>query len=201
MRKVDSKVRLIFLAHSIFWVGQKLVQPFLSIFLINELEGVTLTRIGVATLIFYLTAGTAEPIFGYLEEKKKGLNDEAMFVFGGYLLRGFSFILFMFSSNYWHLYLFYFVIGVAFSMYSASEKTIFANISRKRGRSGAFLWGADDSVIMFSSALGALLGGHLTETYGIRLFIGVTGVFIIVAGLVYYMVLRKLKKDKIWKGF
>ena len=201
MPKIDPKIRMIFVAHSIYWIGQKLVQPFLAIFLINELSGMNLTKIGIATLIFYLASGTTEPLFGLMEERIKGLNDEAMFVVGGYFLRGIAFILFMFSSNFWHLYVFYFVLGIAYAMYSAADKTIFANISRRKGHSSTFLWSADDSVILFSSALGALIGGHLTNTYGIRVFIGIAGVFIIFAGLVYYMVLRKLKKDKIWKGF
>jgi len=201
MPKFDLKVKTIFLAHSIYWMGQKLVQPFLAIFFINELDGMTLTKIGVATLIFYLTSGTTEPLFSFLEERIKGLEDEAMFVIGGYFLRGIAFLLFMFSYNYWHLYLFYFILGLAYAMYSAADKTIFSEISRKKGHASTFLWGADDSIILFSSALGALLGGHLTETYGIRIFIGVAGVFIIIAGVVYYMVLKQIKKDRIWKGF
>ncbi|MBU1133035.1 MAG: MFS transporter [Patescibacteria group bacterium] len=201
MPKIDIKIKTIILAHSVFWMAQKLVQPFLAIFFLEELRGVSLFEIGTSTLIYFLTAGTVEPIFSYLEERKRGLRDEASFVIGGYLLRGLTFIIFTFSSNVWHLYLFQFVLGIAAAMYSAADKTVFANILGNGKGTGTLLWGADDSVILFSAALGALIGGYLTSIYGIRIFLMVSGVFTIVAGLMYYMVLKRLKKEKIWKGF
>lgn len=201
MPKIDAKVRTIILAHSIFWMAQKLIQPFLAIFFLEELRGVTLVEIGTSTLIYFLTAGTIEPVFSYLEERNKGLKDETAFVIGGYLLRGVTLIFFTFSANVWHLYIFQFVLGVAAAMYSAADKTVFANILKGQRGTGTILWGMDDSIILFSAALGALVGGYLTSIYGIRIFLMVSGVFTVFAGLMYYVVLRKLQKDKIWKGF
>ena len=201
MPKIDSKARYIFLAHSIFWISQKLIQPFLAIFFINELRGVGLAEIGTATLIFYLTAGSIVPVFSNFEEKKKGLKDETLFVIGGYFLRGISFMVFTFSANVLHLYLLYFFLGISYAMYSAADKTVFSNISRKGNKSGILLWGTDDCVVLFSSALGAFLGGYFTNIYGIRIFLMVTGTLTMISGLMYYMVLKKLKRDRIWKGF
>lgn len=201
MSKFDSTTKLIFLAHSIFWFSQTLIQPFLSIFFINELKNVSLTEIGTSTLIFYLASGATMPLFSYLEEKTRGLKDETLFVVSGYILRGVSFIIFTFSSDVWDLYIFQLFLGLANAMYSAADKTVLANVSQKRNGSGAFLWGTDDSIVIFSAAIGALLGGHLTSVYGIRIVLMVNGILTMISGLVYYGVTRKLKKEKIWKGF
>ncbi|MFC1700170.1 MFS transporter [Patescibacteria group bacterium] len=201
MPKIDGKVKTIILAHSIFWMAQKLIQPFLAIFFLEELRGVTLVEIGTSSLIFFLTAGTVEPVFSFIEEKRKGLRDEASFVIGGYFLRGFTFMAFTFSTSVWHLYLFQFILGLAAAMYSAADKTVFSNILKGEKGTGTLLWGTDDSVILFSAALGAFLGGYLASLYGIRIFLMVSGLLTILAGLMYYVVLRKLKKDKIWKGY
>ena len=102
---------VLLLSHSLFWFGGNLVLPALSIFFVRELQGVSVTEVGISTLIFFLSFGLWEPIMGYLADKIPGIKDEIMFIAFGYIARGIVFILFALSSQAWHLYMFQFLLG------------------------------------------------------------------------------------------
>src|SRR5688572_601564 len=81
-------VRVLLISHAVFWLSANLFLPFLSIFFIDELQGVTITEVGIGTLIFFLSFGLLEPVIGLIADKIPGLKDELILLIFGYVARG-----------------------------------------------------------------------------------------------------------------
>jgi MFS family permease len=186
--------KILLISHSVFWLAANLILPFFSIFFIDELVGVTLTEIGIATLIFFLTFGLLEPVMGLVADKIDGFKDEIFFVIFGYVARGVLFMLLAFAQNVWHLYMFHFFLGVFRAIAGPSDKVLYAKYLS--GRQSATLWGIDESMINISAALGSGIGGYFISLYGFRYMFIATGLMTIVSGLVNYPLLRALRKTR-----
>ncbi len=52
--KTSDGTKIMLVSNSIFWLASNLLIPFLSIFYINELSGVTMTEVGISALIYHL---------------------------------------------------------------------------------------------------------------------------------------------------
>jgi len=189
---IPSGARVLLFSHSIFWLASNLLAPFLSIFYMSELSGVTLVEIGVSALIYYLTFGLFEPVAGILADRISGLKDELAFVFIGFIARGVLFILLAFAENSWHLYMFQFWLGFFRGLSGPSSKVLYAKFIQSK-QSG-MLWGLDESLANLSAALGAGVGGYLAIEIGFRNMLIVTGLLTIVSGIINYPLIKKLKK-------
>ena len=182
--KFSKGIKIVLISHAIFWLATSFIGPFLEIFYIRELQGVTLTNIGVASSIFLLSFGALEPLVGILADRIDGLKDELILVIIGTFIRGITFILFSFSTNVYHLYLFQFVLGLSRALGSPTDFQIYSRLMGGR-KNGATLWGINESIINISAALGAFIGGYLSEIYGIRMLLRVAGLFILFSGVIY----------------
>jgi MFS transporter, DHA1 family, multidrug resistance protein len=174
--------------HSIFWLAANMVSPFLGIFFVSELTGVTLTEVGVSSLIFYLSFGLLEPVIGVISDAIKGLKDEAVLLIFGYIARGILFIWFAYATNAWDLYMFQFLLGAFRAIASPADRVLYAKSLEKH--SSATLWGIDDSFVNLSAALGAGIGGYLIGLFGFRMILVVAGCLTIFSGLLNFGLLQ-----------
>lgn len=193
LKKIPGGIRVLLLSHSAFWLASNLLTPFLSIFYINALHGVTLVEVGIASLIYFLAFGLFEPVAGLIADKIPGLRDELALVFVGFLARGILFILLSFATNTWHLYMFEFFAGFFRGLAGPSDKKLFMKFIVHR-QSG-ILWGLDESLINLSAAIGAGFGGYLVVTFGFRPMLVFAGVVTILAGTINYPLIKQLKPN------
>jgi len=179
-------------------MASNLLIPFLSIFFISDLRDVTITEIGIASLIYFLSFGLLEPVVGYFADRIDGLNDEVSFLIFGYFARGILFILLAFATNVWHLYMFQFFLGVFRAIAGPGDKVLYA--SYVQGKPTATLWGIDESMINISAAIGSGIGGYFVTLYGFRQMLVAVGVLTILAALLNVPLFnRKVKpKTKRW---
>lgn len=184
--------QILLISHSLFWLATNLISPFMSVFFVNEVPGVTLTEVGIASLVFFLSFGLLEPVVGVISDKIQGLEDELCFVMFGYLLRGVVFILFAFATHVWHLYMLQFFLGALRALAGPGDKVLFTRYLP--GKQNATLWGIDESFINISAALGAGLGGYFISQYGFGTVFIVTGVITILAGLINIPLLNKVDR-------
>ncbi len=189
-RFLTRGTQILLLSHSLFWLGANLLIPFASIFFVNELRGVTVTEVGIASLIYFLSFGLMDPVVGLVSDRIKGLKDEVMFVIFGYLARGILFILFASATQVWHLYMFQFFLGLFRAIAGPAEKVLYAKYLH--GRISATLWGIDEAIVNISAALGAGLGGYFISLFGFRYMFAITGLITIFAGLVNLPLLKNL---------
>jgi MFS family permease len=187
-------VRVLLISHAVFWLSANLFLPFLSIFFIDELQGVTITEVGIGTLIFFLSFGLLEPVIGLISDKIPGLKDELILLIFGYVARGLLFISFAFATNVWHLYMFQFLMGVFRALAGPADKVLYAKYLH--GRESATLWGIDESLTNLSSALGAGVGGYMIAVLGFRSMLVVTGFGTILAGVINVALISTFQTQK-----
>lgn len=186
--------KILLLSHSIFWLAANLLIPFLSIFFVNELQGVTVTEVGIAALIFSLSFGLLEPVIGFISDRIPGLKDEIFFIVFGYIARGVLFISFAFATDVWHLYMFHFFLGAFRAVAGPADKVLYAKYLQ--GRQSATLWGIDESTVNIASALGAGLGGYFISLYGFRMMFVFAGLLTIMAGIINLPLLQSVSRKK-----
>ncbi|MDQ3008698.1 MAG: MFS transporter [bacterium] len=184
--------QILLISHSLFWLATNLVSPFLSIFFITEMTDVTVSEVGIASLIFYLSFGVLGPVMGFISDRIDGLKDELVFVIFGYIARGVLFMLFALASNAWHLYMFQFFLGAFRAVAGPADKVLYSKYLE--GRQSATMWGIDESLINIFAALGAGVGGYLVSIYGFRYVFVLTGAVTIVAGLVNFPLLNGMRQ-------
>lgn len=177
--------KILLLAHSLFWMSAHLLIPFMGIFFVEELEGVTLTEVGISSLIFFLSFGLLEPVMGMLADKIKGFKDELFFVSFGYVARGIVFMCFALAATAWHLYIFQFFLGIFRAISGPADKVLYAKYMKQR--QSATLWGLDESMVNLSAALGSGLGGYFLYVFGFRTMFMVTGALTVLAGLCIFL--------------
>jgi MFS family permease len=195
INKIPNGIKIMLFSNSIFWLATNLLIPFLSIFYATELSDVTVTEIGISALIYYLSFGSLEPIFGALSDRIKGLRDEALFLITSFMARGILFILFAFATNSWHLYIFQFLLGSFRALSGPSSKVLYARFMRHS--QSAFFWGIDESFVNISAALGAGFGGYLISIVGFRDMLIIAGMLTIIAGIINLLILQNIKKTDI----
>lgn len=194
VRSFPFGVQILLMSHAIFWMAANFLIPFLSIFFINELKGVTVTEIGISSLIFFLAFGLLEPVVGFLADRIDGLNDEVTFLIFGYIARGLLFIMLAFATNVWHMYMFQFFLGVFRAIAGPGDKVLYA--SYVKGKPTATLWGLDESITNISAALGSGVGGYFVVAYGFRQMLIVAGVLTIVSALVNFPLFKRSNKPR-----
>jgi len=187
--------QILIASHSIFWLAAHFIIPTLSIFFITELKGVTVTEIGISSLIFCLSFGLLEPLVGIISDRIKGLKDEIFFIVFGYTARGILFILFALATNTWHLYMFQFLLGAFRALAGPADKVLFSTYLKNR--QSATLWGIDESLVNIAAAAGAGIGGYFISIYGFRLMLVATGVLTIAAGLINLPLLKSASKNTV----
>lgn len=180
--------KILLLSHSLFWLATNLIVPTLSVFYVSQIEGVTLTEVGIASLIYYLSFGLLEPVVGVVADRIKGFRHEIFFIIFGYVARGIVFALFALASNVWHIYMFQFAVGVFRALAGPADKVLFAKYLNNK--KSATSWGIDESMVNISAALGAGLGGYYISLYGFRSMLVVSGILTICAGAVNLMLLK-----------
>lgn len=191
---VPLGTQVLLTSHALFWLSINLIGPFLSIFFVG-LDGVGLTEVGIASLIFYLSFGLIEPVMGVLSDLIKGLKDEAVLLVFGYLARGLLLIWFATATDVWHLYMFQFLLGAFRAIAGPADRVLFSkSLARKPN---ATLWGIDESLVNLSAALGAGIGGYMVGMYGFRMMLVVAGVCTLVAGFFNIALLRMVNKRQL----
>ncbi len=187
-------IQILLLSHSLFWMAANLLIPFLSIFFVDELKGVTITEVGISSLIFFLAFGLLEPVMGFLSDHIEGLKDEVFFLIFGYFARGVLFICFAFATNVWHLYMFQFFLGVFRAVAGPADRVLYAKYLR--GKQSATLWGVDEALINISAAFGAGVGGYFIALYGFRMMLVLTGVLTIAAAFINLPLLERARSKR-----
>lgn len=190
-------IQILLISHALFWMAANLLIPFLSIFFISELNGVTVTEIGISSLIFFLAFGLLEPVIGFFADHIEGMKDEVFFLIFGYFARGVLFLMFAFATNVWHLYMFQFFLGVFRAIAGPADKVLYAKYLQNRQT--ATLWGVDESLTNISAALGSGVGGYFITLYGFRQMLIVTGILTIIAAFINIPLFKRARaKRKRW---
>src|SRR5258708_17810942 len=124
--KVGRLVKYFILSDFFLLAGWGFIDPVFAVFIVQRVEGGTLTTVGIAAAIYWILRAILQiPIANYLD-KTSGEHDDFMALIGGLLLIGISAIAMSWVRTVWELYAIHAIHAVAFSLYFASWPTIFS---------------------------------------------------------------------------
>ncbi len=173
--KVGRLVKYFILCDLALLAGWGLIEPVLSVFIIEKVAGATLITVGVSAGIYWLLKSVLQlPLANFLD-KTPGEKDDFYALILGLLIASFSAISFAFATEAWQLYLVQMFHAVGFALYSASWPAIFSRHLDKDRVS--FDWALDSTAVGIAAGVSAILGGAIATWLGFTTLFILAGLF------------------------
>lgn len=180
--KVGRLVKYFVLSDFFLLSGWGFIDPIFSVFIIQRVQGGSLTTVGIAAGIYWILKSIIQiPIANYLD-RTPGEHDDFTALIGGLLLVGVSGIAMCWVTQIWQLYLIHAVHAVAFALYYAAWPSIF---SRHLDKDKISLdWSLDSTASGIGAGITGMLGGALAEGVGFPAVFVTAGILAFVAAFV-----------------
>ena len=158
IQNMNIKTKILLYTNSLILLSSSILGPIYAIYL-NEI-GASLFQASMAIGIFAIVAG----ITTFLVGKYADTHDPKKIMILGYFLIGLAFFLYNFTTSLAGIYCLQILIGLGEAIYSpAFDKTYTESMSKKHIGS---TWGLWELSNYFSQAIGAVIGGLLSQYYG-----------------------------------
>lgn len=190
MQATILRLRYIYISTFLFWMATNLFAPFLAIFALTNIPNTTVTDIGIASMIFFLSFAISVIFLSTLTDRIHGLKDDFMIIFIGFISRGIVLMLFVFANNIGFFFILHFLLGITRGFTDVSQDKIIAKLSSEDLLSTSF--GIRIGLVNFAAAIGAGLGGFFIDLIGYNLVIPFVGILTIIAGIIFYKGKREL---------
>ena len=180
--------------------GWGLIGPILAVFIVKNVPGGDVRVAGISVGIYLILKSVLQiPIANYLDNNH-GEKDDYLSLFLGTLLTAVSPIIFLFSTEVWHIYFAQVIHALGMAMAIPSWYAIFGrHIPKKRE---ALCWGLDSSAMGLGGGIAGIVGGAIAGQFGFTpLFIGVTVLNVMAALLFLFMVkslLHNVPKKRVY---
>lgn len=179
-----KNLKYIYISTFLFWLATNIFSPFLSIFAITQLKDVGVTEIGLASTMFFLAFGMSVMFFANLTDRVKGLKDDFVVTFGGFIARGIVLMMFAIAMDVSQFLLIHFLLGFTRGLTDSSQEKIIAKLTSSENLSTSF--GFKTGIVNLAAALGAGIGGYFVDLLGFRIVMASVGVITIFAGIIFY---------------
>lgn len=171
-----------------------LIMPVLAVFIVNSINGGDAGVAGMAVGIYWVTKSLLQVPIGKYLDRKHGERDDYWLMVGGSFLASLTPLIFLISSEPWHIYGLQIFHAVGMAMVVPTWGGIFIRHIDK-GRE-AETTGFDSSIIGFGIGVVGIAGGLIAKTFGfVPLFIGVSVLGIIGSALLLLIKKEILPKD------
>jgi len=167
-----------------------LLSPIFAVFILEKVEGSTLSVIGMAATFYWIARVTMVVPFSRLMDKIRGEKDEfwAM-VIGTYAISLLP-LLYLTVTESWQVYLIQFLMGTANSLAVPAWRILFTNhVSRSKV---GYEWSVEDVGVGTATAVAATAGAIIAESFGFYFLFGIISVI----GVVGASVLLFLHRDR-----
>ncbi len=172
--RVGGIVRNFVLLDLVLIAGWGVMEPFFSIFILENVPGATLSVIGIAAALYWLVKSIVQlPIANYLDHHQ-GETDDLYVLVAGLVLGGISAFLFLVVHSVWQLYLVQILHGLAFAGYTPAWAGIFSRHLDKDRYS--FDWALDSTAVGVSAGIAGFVGGLLADRVGFEILFVIAGV-------------------------
>lgn len=179
----------------LFAVG--LLAPIFAVFILENIEN-RIEVVGYAVSCFWITRLLLVIPISRLMDKIKGETDEYSFLIGGTFLISLVPLLYIFSSEPWHVYLIQILNGLAYSMAVPAWRIVFTN-NVDRHIVG-FEWSLEDVGIGIATAASASIGALIVGNYGFNVLFVMMFLFALISALILSTLLKS-KRSLIKKIF
>ena len=168
MKKINNSLKVLFLFNGIFVFAATLLGPLYAVFV--ETIDDNVLAISFSWAAFLLSA----TFFTYIiSQKGDSLKEKEYLLVGGFLIRGISWILFIFAGNFLHLIIIQILLGVGEAFGSPSFNAIFAEHLDKGMQIKEYSsWQVIQNII---TALATIIGGFVINSFGfVPLFVAMS---------------------------
>jgi len=180
--QISHVVKYFVLVDLALLAGWGLIEPILSVFIVDTVRGATLTTVGIAAALYWLLKSALQvPIAKYLD-RTLGERDDLYALVAGLIIAAFSAISFALVHEIWQLYVVQMFHAVGFALYAASWPAIFSRHLDKEKIS--FDWTLDSVAVGIAAGFAGLIGGILADHVGYASVFVLAGIFTGLSALV-----------------
>jgi len=174
----------------IFCGAWSLINPILSVFIVQKIEGGNVAIAGLSIAIFTITFSIFRFLVSSFLDSKKGQEDEFWSLFYGLLFLSFCSFLYLFVRYPSHLFLLQFFQGIGMAMYYGGFQGIYLR-SLPKGKEGT-AFSLNVSLVSLIGGLAVFLGGTLAYTFGFKLIFILIGILTLFSAIFSLRILKEI---------
>jgi predicted MFS family arabinose efflux permease len=191
MLRNSNAIKALTLTDFSVWSGSSLIAVVFPLFVIQYIDGATLTDAGISSMIYTSIAAFMNIPLGKFMDSKKGLVDELYILSASNFIRGVALIAMAFISNLWVFYALQAVLGIAKSMNTTSWRILFSKFldTKHLGKE----WGIYDTIMSIGLGIAAFLGGYIGENVTFQAVILIGGVMSLIGTIFPLLRYKEIK--------
>ncbi|WKZ31082.1 MAG: MFS transporter [Candidatus Dojkabacteria bacterium] len=176
-----------------------LINPFIQLYMAEEINGGTIAAAGFATTIFLVFKSVFQMPVAKRLDANGGEYDDYKYLVGGSLLVAWTAFLFAFATEVWHVYVIQALSGFALALTFPSFNAIFTRHLGKNQE--AMGWGFYDTIVGLGTALTAALGGLMIQYFNYRAIFMLVAIASVLGTLYIVAIKDSLYDFEVKKGF
>jgi MFS family permease len=196
MKRINLVVKLLTISDIMMMGAVALLSPVFAIFITDTIKGGSIEVVGIAMAIYAVTKSIFQMPIAWFIDKIKGEKDDFWFMFVGSFLSAIIPILYIFVKTPSELYLVQFIYGLIIAATFPTWLAIFTRHIDKE-REGTE-WAIYQTMVDFSTAIFAFLGGFLAMRFGFKNLFLLTAACNFIGAVFLIGVYKKMKPGKLF---
>ncbi len=194
MEKQEQSLTILTVNDLFIWSAWNLVQPFLAIWTVSQIQGAGAIQIGVGTMIYFIGGSLVTSPLGRFMDKHKGLMDETVSLALSGIVRGVAIIMMTAIATVNSYYLLQFILGITQSLDFIAWRVLFTHNIPKKETGNKWSWYS--TLMAFGLGISSVVGGFITEMYDFNDVFMLAGVLTIIGGAIPLLLTRYQRKKK-----
>jgi len=196
--KVNQVIKYLILADLIFWSGWGLLSPIFAVFVIKNIEGGSLSVIGLASGIYWILKSLLRIPIGIFLDSRRGEEDDFWFLFFGLVLSSLVPFGYLMAKYPWHIYLLQSLQAFGMAMALSGWTAIFTR-HIDQGKE-ATEWGLDATFVGLGIGISGILGGMIAQIFGFKTVFVLVGISGLLAASLLFGILKIISPRSLKKG-
>jgi MFS family permease len=192
--KINKNLRVFYVANSFYYGSYDIINAFLAVLITVQVTDGRLDAVGLVIGYYMFIRAIMEVPLTKLTNKWPNKRKVNFIVISG-VLYGFLIALMGFSSSLVMIFVIQTFIAIIDSLTYPIKWSIFSNILDKGNEETE--WGIEDSLSVMTTAAFSVIGGVLSQKFGIEFLFITMGIMFAMSGLLFHFM--KLRHDKFIK--
>jgi predicted MFS family arabinose efflux permease len=191
-KPINTVIKTLIASDVLLITGFGFISPILAIFITQKIafgDTAEAAKIaGFSMAIYWGIKSLLEIPLGNYLDKNHGEKDDVIFAMIGNGLAAFSAILYIFSSQAWHIYVLEAIYSVGMAMNIPAWTAMFTR-HIDQGKE-AFEWATRSTFIGIGAGAAGALGGLIASNFGFNFLFITVAVFVLLSSLILFAILK-----------
>jgi predicted MFS family arabinose efflux permease len=196
--KVNQVIKYLILADLIFWSGWGLLSPIFAVFVIKNIEGGSLSVIGLASGIYWILKSLLRIPIGIFLDLRRGEEDDFWFLFFGLVLSSLVPFGYLMAKYPFHIYLLQSLQALGMAMAFSGWTAIFTR-HIDQGKE-ATEWGLDATFVGLGIGISGIFGGLIANSFGFEAVFVIVGILGFLSAFLLLGILKIISPRSLKKG-